>query len=331
MTDGRRDEQALLSALPDGVLLVRDGRVVFGNPAVARLLGATLSQLHSRLNPTALVDLVERAADGPSEEVFQRGSPPRWIQASAVPLAQPESGVMVVLRDVTDRRRVEAIRRDLVADASHELKTPVASIQAAAETLIRAIDDDPAAARRFAHQVHATSVRLSHLVGDLLDLSRVESEPPELRLVSVAGLVAKEADRVADRAEVGGIDLVVQVDEVDIKASRKDVRLAVRNLLENALAYTSEGGTITVSTRADEGMAVISVSDTGIGIPGRDRSRIFERFYRVDDARNRETGGTGLGLAIVRHVADQHGGTVEVESELGLGSTFRILLPLAPS
>ncbi len=327
MTDIGPDEQALLGALPDGVLLVRDGGVVYGNPAASRLLGMSLPETLTRLNPAALVNLVNRAAAGPTEEVFQRGSPSRWIEASARPLN--DAGVMVVLRDVTDRRKVEAMRRDFVADASHELKTPVASIQAAAETLVRAINDDPVAARRFAHQVHATSVRLSQIVNDLLDLSRVESEAPELQEVNLARLVAKEADRVADRAEVGGIDLRVDVEEIVVRASRKDVRLAVRNLLDNALAYTPEGGTVTASTSREDGSAVIAVSDTGIGIPRRDGSRIFERFYRVDDARNRDTGGTGLGLAIVRHVADQHGGTVDVESELGQGSTFRIRLPLA--
>jgi signal transduction histidine kinase len=239
-------------------------------------------------------------------------------------------GVIVVLRDVTERRKVEAMRRDFVADASHELKTPVASIQAAAETLVRAIGEDPVAARRFASQVHATSVRLSQMVTDLLDLSRMESERPDLHEVDLARLVRKEVDRIADRAEVQGVDLVLDVEEVVIQASRKDVRLAVRNLLENALAYTPEGGMVTVGTRREGAVAVLSVTDTGIGIPGRDTARIFERFYRVDDARHRDTGGTGLGLAIVRHVAEQHGGSVEVESELGRGSTFLIRLPLSP-
>ncbi len=331
MTEIGPDEQALLAALPDGVILVRDGRVVYGNPAASRLLGMSIPELLARLRPTALVDLLARAADGPGEEEFQRGSPPRWIEASARPLTEGDDGVIVVLRDVTERRKVEAMRRDFVADASHELKTPVASIQAAAETLVRALDEDPVAARRFANQVHVTAVRLSQMVTDLLDLSRVESERPEFHEVDLARLVTKEIDRIADRAEVQGVDLVLDVEEIVMQASRKDVRLAVRNLLENALAYTPQGGTITAGTRTGDRVAVVSVSDTGIGIPGRDTARIFERFYRVDDARDRDTGGTGLGLAIVRHVAEQHGGSVEVESELGQGSTFRIRLPLDPA
>jgi two-component system phosphate regulon sensor histidine kinase PhoR len=330
MTEVGPDEQALLGALPDGVMLVTDGRVAYANPAASRLLGMLIPELLTRLSPSALVDLVTSSADEPSEEVFQRGSPPRWIEASARPLTDGGDGVIVVLRDVTERRKVEAMRRDFVADASHELKTPVASIQAAAETLVRAIGEDPVAARRFASQVHATSVRLSQMVTDLLDLSRMESERPDLHEVDLARLVRKEVDRIADRAEVQGVDLVLDVEEVVIQASRKDVRLAVRNLLENALAYTPEGGMVTVGTRREGAVAVLSVTDTGIGIPGRDTARIFERFYRVDDARHRDTGGTGLGLAIVRHVAEQHGGSVEVESELGRGSTFLIRLPLSP-
>jgi signal transduction histidine kinase len=331
MTEIGPDEQVLLDALPDGVMLVRDGRMVFSNPAASRLLGAPLPDRLARINPRSLAGLVARAADGLAEEVFQRGSPERWIEASATPLPETEGSIIVVLRDVTERRKVEAMRRDFVADASHELKTPVASIQAAAETLVRAIDEDPAAARRFATQVHVTAMRLSQMVTDLLDLSRVESERPEPREVDLARLIAKEVDRVADRAEVMGIELTVAVEPIVVQAGRKDVRLAVRNLLENALAYTLPGGAITASTRRDGSEAVISVADTGIGIPGRDVARIFERFYRVDDARNRDTGGTGLGLAIVRHVADQHGGTVEVESELGRGSTFRIRFPVEPA
>ncbi|MBT8247592.1 MAG: PAS domain-containing protein, partial [Acidimicrobiia bacterium] len=244
MTDTAPDTEALLGALPDGVLLVRDGRVVYRNPASAKLLGAPLPDVLERLKPSALIDLVERAADGPVEKVFQRESPPRWIEAGARPL--DGNGVMVVVRDVTDRRKVEEMRRDFVADASHELKTPVASIQAAAETLVRAIEDDPEAAQRFARQVHATSVRLSQMVKDLLDLSRVESEVPEFQDVNLARLAAKEVDRVGDRAAVAGIDLTLDVARIIVRANRKDVRLAVRNLLDNALAYTPAGGRVTV-------------------------------------------------------------------------------------
>jgi signal transduction histidine kinase len=332
MTETVAGEIAVLDSLTDGVVLVRGDEVVYSNPTAARLLGVPPTGRLAHLSPPSLPVLVAQAmTQGAAGDVFQRGTPARWIEATARPLAGPGSGVVVVLRDVTERRKIEAMRRDFVADASHELKTPVASIQAASETLLRALDDDPAAARRFAQQLHMAAVRLGQMVDDLLDLSRLESEQPAMQEVDLARLVTKETDRVADRAEVGGIDLVVDVEPTMLHASRKDVRLAVRNLLDNALAYTPAGGTVTVGTREADGLATISVSDTGIGIPGRDVPRIFERFYRVDDARNRNTGGTGLGLAIVRHVAEQHGGSVEVESELGRGTVFRLRFPASSS
>jgi len=323
-------EMRLLAALADGVVFIQDGRVAYRNPAADQLLGAPLPESVERFSPTVLARLVDRApSEGRVEDQFERGAPSRWIEAIARPFADGAGGVLLVLRDVTERRRVEAMRRDFVADASHELKTPVASIQAAAETLVRALDDDPVAARHFALQVQATAGRLSQMVTDLLDLSRVESEQPEVEQVDLGSLVGKEVDRVADRAEVAGLDLVVESTSVVVMASRKDLRLAVRNLLDNAIAYTDDGGVVKVYVAQEAEDAVVTVADTGVGIPGRDLSRLFERFYRVDDARNRHSGGTGLGLSIVRHVANRHGGRVEVESELGQGSTFRLRLPLS--
>lgn len=319
----------MLAALADGVIVVQDGHIMYANPAASQLLGVTLPEVLSDLTPPVLGRLVADAPeDGRAEAVFERGQPARWIEAVARPLPGAGAGAVVVLHDVTERRRVEAIRRDFVADASHELKTPAASIQAAAETLLRALDQDLDDARRFARQVEAAASRLSHLVDDLLDLSRLESERPRFQSVDLVPLVGKEIDRVADRAEVGGVDLAADLSEVTVHGSRKDLRLAVRNLVENAIAYTPVGGTVAISTGQANDQAVITVADTGVGIPEADLPRIFERFYRVDDARNRDTGGTGLGLAIVRHVAELHGGSVEVESDLGQRSVFRIRLPL---
>lgn len=323
-------ESVLLNALPDGVILIEGDQVAYANPAASQLLGAALPATVTRLLPVTLIGLVGEARRGrPAMEVIERGNPRRWIEVAAKPLGADQSSVVLVLRDVTEVRKVEAMRRDFVADASHELKTPVASIRAAAETLLRAMDEDPVAARRFAGQLHVTAGRLSHIVSDLLDLSRVESEQPELKTVDLALLVAKEADRIGDRAEVRGVDVVTDVEPAPVDASRKDLRLAVRNLLDNAVEYTPAGGKVTISTRDRAEEVRMTVVDTGMGIPGRDIPRIFERFYRVDDARNRETGGTGLGLAIVRHVVEMHGGTVTVESELGAGTAFTVSLPRA--
>lgn len=319
-------ETSVLDALAEGVIVVRGGRIAHANAAASSLVGAPVPDLLVDLTPRTLGDVVEAAlSEGQSKAAFELGN--RWIEAVARPLAEVAHGAVLVLRDVTDRRRLESVRRDFVADASHELKTPVASIQAAAETLVRALEDDLVAAQRFARQVYATASRLSQIVEDLLDLSRLETEQPALQELDLARLVTKELERSSDRAAVGDIDLVLDVRPISVRASRKDIRLAVRNLLENALAYTGPGGVVTVTVAESDAHVSIRVADTGVGIPGEDLPRIFERFYRVDDARNRETGGTGLGLSIVRHVAEAHGGTVDVSSEPGEGSTFTLKLP----
>lgn len=330
MTDLDPGEGRLLDALADGIILIEGERIAYSNPAAAALLGAPVPDTIERLVPASLAHFIEQAAatQGRTTIELGRGAPTRWIEAVAEPVGLLPHSQVVVLRDITERRRVEVMRRDFVANASHELKTPVASIQAAAETLLRALDEDVEAARHFARQVHATAGRLAQLVRDLLDLSRLETEQPTIQEVDLGRLVAKEADRLADRAEVLGIDLTIRVEPVVAEVSRPDVRLAIRNLLENAFAYSKDGDAVTVVVDRQPRAVVIAVSDSGEGIPGRDVPRIFERFYRVDSARNRQTGGTGLGLAIVRHVAEEHGGSVEVDSELGVGSTFRLRLPL---
>ena len=325
-------EGVLLNALPDGVVLINGDEIAYSNPAAERLLGAAVPASLSRIRPGSLAELVISARSGaPATQVIERGNPARWIEVVAKPLTERAGSVVVVLRDVTEVRKVEAMRRDFVADASHELKTPVASIRAIAETVLRALDEDPAAARRFVEQMYVSAARLSNVVGDLLDLSRVELEQPvaKLKRVDLGQLADKELDRIADRAEVKGVSLAAKLERVPVEANRKDLRLAVRNLLENAVGYTPPGGNVSVTTRVDGDEGLLMVADDGPGIPRRDLPRIFERFYRVDDARNRETGGTGLGLAIVRHVVESHGGDVAVQSELGVGSTFTIRLPVS--
>ena len=242
--------------------------------------------------------------------------------------AKLEDGrILFVIQDETERKRVESIRRDFVANASHELKTPVAGIMATAETVQRAIDDDLDHARRFASNLVREARRLSALVQDLLDLARLEwgqGEPARLRLAPV---LAEEIDALRQRIEAKQLRLEVDLDEeVVVVGVQEDLALMFRNLLENALVYTAEGS-IRVSLSDTGEDLELEVSDTGPGIPSTDLERIFERFYRVDKARSRDTGGTGLGLAIVRHVAESHGGVVEVSSELGSWSRFTVRLP----
>jgi signal transduction histidine kinase len=324
--ENRRSLEAILSSMEEGVVLLKpDGGVAFVNPAAHRLLGGVPPTL-ARLTPARLRETVTRARDGPAEDEIEIGTRVR-VRASAMPL--PDDGrVLLVLRDVTDARRVEAMRRDFAANASHELKTPVASIQADAETMRRALTDDPAAADRFAQRLEEDAARLARLVSDLLDLSRLEvEEPPSSEPVRLDRVAEEEVARLRRPAEESGVDLVVDAAPATVIGSQRELALLVRNLLDNAVRYTPSGGKVEVGVSGDHGQAVLSVRDTGMGIPTRDLPRIFERFYRVDPARSRETGGTGLGLSIARHVAEQHGARIEATSELGRGSTFTVRFP----
>ena len=324
----RQERDAILSAMEEGVLLIdATGKVAYTNPSAERIL-ERVPRSARELSPATLRSLVEEVrSDGlPREREVEAGVPARVLNASAVPL-EALGDVMLVIRDVTAERRIEAMRRDFVTDASHELKTPAAAIRAAAETVERAVTEDPAAAPRFAAQLRRDAVRLSRIVSDLLDLSRLESEHPELEPVRLDRVVADELERLRTQAAESGVTLRWEAAPVTVPGSTKDLALLARNLLENAVRYTPRGGRVSVEVRADNGNATLSVQDTGIGIPSRDLPRIFERFYRVDRARSRDTGGTGLGLSIARHVVERHGGRIEAESELGRGSTFRVELP----
>jgi two-component system, OmpR family, phosphate regulon sensor histidine kinase PhoR len=334
MADMERDRstrEAILSSMEEGVLLFdRDGSVVYQNDRAGQLLGGRLANARGLAQP-ALRDLVAAAGSGASPQPVEviTGPTPRTLLASALPV--PDGQTLTVLRDVTQARMIDAVRRDFVANASHELKTPVASIQALAETLVAAAANDPGQVPRFATQLESEAIRLSRIVSDLLDLSRLEGEavspPAEVRLDR---LVAEEVDRLSERTDEAGLIVETHLEEpVLVKGSARDLSLLARNLLENAVQYTRPGGRIDVSVRGDDGSAVIVVRDTGMGIPAREQGRIFERFYRVDRARSRETGGTGLGLSIVKHIVENHGGAVQVESELGRGSTFVVQLPTA--
>jgi two-component system phosphate regulon sensor histidine kinase PhoR len=323
----RRD--VVLSSMEEGIVLIGpEGTVGYANPAASRILGGTPSDVRT-LAPHELRALVEecRAEGRPRERELETGLPARTIRSSAVPV-EVTGDVLLVLRDVTAARRVAAMRRDFVADASHELKTPAASIQAAAETVQRALEsDDSAAASRFAGQVRRDAVRLSRIVSDLLDLSRLESERPDLDPVRLDAVVTEEVDRLRPEAAEARVRVNVDIDAATVRGSAKDLALLVRNLLDNAVRYTPPGGRITVGLAVDDGRVHLRIDDTGIGIPSRDLPRIFERFYRVDRARSRETGGTGLGLSIARHVVERHGGRIRARSELGQGSSFTVTLP----
>lgn len=318
--------QQVLGALVEGAIIVDGDDIVYSNPAASEMLGRDVPRSLRALTPHAFHRMVEKGRLGQTSDAIVELDRNRTVAVSAV--AVEADVVLLAMRDLTDRFRVDAIRRDFVADASHELKTPIASIQSAAETVQVALPDDPEGAQRFVEQILQHSERLGRIVNDLLDLSRLEAREVERTSFDLGVVVSDETLRHTRAAESRAIDLEAEFDSIAFEGSLPDVRLAVRNLVENALRYSEPGGVVKVRASRENGTAVVTVSDDGIGIPARDLPRVFERFYRVDTARARDTGGTGLGLAIVRHVVDRHGGTVNVESELGSGSTFTVRLPL---
>jgi two-component system sensor histidine kinase SenX3 len=324
----RAEQDLILDSMQEGVLLFgADLETAFANVAAERHLGDRISSVN-HLYPVSLRETVRRVAASsvPTTVEVERSAPSRWLRVTATPAG--EGAVLLVVTDITDARRVEEVRRDFVANASHELKTPAASIQAAAETLRAVVDDDPEAAPRFAVQLEREALRLSRIVADLLDLSRLESGSDLAEQVRLDALLREEVERYAEQVREAGLSISVDAKEpTAVEGSARDLSLLIRNLIDNAVRSTPSGGTVAVRVWTEDGEVGLEVRDTGVGIPARDLTRIFERFYRVDRARSRETGGTGLGLAIVRHVAENHGGSVAVTSELGAGSTFTVRLP----
>ena len=333
LDEDRTTMENVLSSMEEGVVLVGPtGRVRLSNGAAERLLGTRPLPV-SRLLPVAFQEAARKAAAGGAGAgvEVETGSPSRWIRATAIPVGD-DGSVLLVVRDVTEARRLEAVRRDFVANASHELKTPAASIQAAGETIRSAARDDPSVIPRFAEQLEREAVRLSRIVSDLLDLSRLETGDELDEDVGLDQAVKEERERFEEAAHDGGLTLSIDLGSVPpVRGSARDLSLLVRNLVDNAIRYTKPGGRVDVSVMSDGDEVVMSIADTGVGIPTRELPRIFERFYRVDRARSRETGGTGLGLSIVKHVVENHGGTVNVTSELGRGTCFEVRLPAAPS
>jgi two-component system, OmpR family, sensor histidine kinase SenX3 len=316
------------------VVLDPAGEVVLANPA-ARRMGVV------RGGRVVVEDLhrLARAArrDGEARHAVvdtrgRLGREPIAVSAQVAPLV--DSGyVALLLDDVTEGRRLEAVRRDFVANVSHELKTPVGALTLLAEAVQDAADD-PEAIRRFAGRMQHEGTRLGRLVAELIELSRLQgAEPlPSPAVVDVDEIVAEAVDRTRLAAESAGIAVVSGgQSRLRVRGNEGQLVTALVNLVDNAIAYSPTGTRVAVGTRRRDGYVEISVSDQGIGVAERDLERVFERFYRSDPARSRATGGTGLGLAIVKHIATNHGGGVSVWSVEGSGSTFTLRLPAAGS
>jgi len=322
----------VLSVLRSSAVVVDDSDTVLKASAPAYALGLVRG---SALSSDELADLVRQVRrDGQIREteleMTRAGLPARHVTARVAPLGSRL--VLALVEDRTRERRVEAVRRDFVANVSHELKTPVGAIRLLAEAVADAAED-PDAVVRFSQRMLLESDRLSQLVQQVIELSRLQGDEPLERplAVPVDDVVKVAVDTSAIDAEAKGIAIRTGgTGGLEVLGNPEQVTAAVANLVANAVSYSERDSTVLVTAKAEAETVEISVVDQGIGIPPREIDRIFERFYRVDPARHRSTGGTGLGLSIVKHVAATHGGDVRVWSVEGQGSTFTLVLPRVP-
>ncbi|MGB5295291.1 MAG: ATP-binding protein [Thermoanaerobaculia bacterium] len=333
--------RAAVSSMREGVLVTdSEGLVWLANSAFNEIFdvrGETLGRSPLELTrQTRLEDLIVSTLVneiGSTAEIQLQGPPNRHVALASTPLGEG-LGAVVVARDITDLIRLTQVRRDFIANISHELKTPLSAIRGYTETLRDGAMEEPEASHRFLGRILQQCSRLQTLLEDLLTLSRLENlegqlepQPVDLKWI-LDDCLETLAPKISDRQ----IDLEVNVEPLPRQTGDPEAlqRLFI-NLLENAIKYNRKGGRVAVELSPSTGEVVLQVDDTGIGIPAISIDRVFERFYRVDKGRSRDEGGTGLGLAIVKHVAQLHGGYVEVESHLGEGSSFRVHLPTCPS
>ncbi|MEX2173153.1 MAG: ATP-binding protein [Pirellulaceae bacterium] len=335
--------QTVLGSMVEGVLAVGpDKTILLANEAGRELLdfatrtpvGRSLLEV-TRARPVS--EAVEQALVAPSPVVTEFDSPGAQrrtlsLRATRMP-GDPCPGVMVVLHDLSELRRLENLRRELVANVSHELKTPLAAIKAYAETLRLGAVNDPEHNLAFVHRIEEQADRLHQLILDILQIARLEQgqETFEIMAVPLTELIDECIHQFADAATAKQIVLQSDppADGLAALVDEEGLRTILNNLVDNALKYTPPGGRVTIRCRADERTLTLEVQDTGIGIAAQDQARVFERFFRVDKARSRELGGTGLGLSIVKHLAQSFGGSASLDSQPGKGSTFRVQLPRA--
>ncbi|MBK8576545.1 MAG: PAS domain-containing protein [Elusimicrobia bacterium] len=332
----------LVNSLTDGVLAV-DGnrRILLANPAVSTLLNQPSTEAigkpvwevlrHRELGE--LLDRVFQSGQGEGKEL-SFGPEPRLYDVRASPLPEGnEAGVVLTFHDVTPLRRLENLRKDFVANVSHELKTPLTALRAALETLLDGALEDPKHARDFLQTAQDQTERLQRLIEDLLTLSRLEhpnapQTPASCILQEVSQRVIKALNPIAKKDQIL-FTTQFPTSPLVVALNADELTQILFNLLDNAIKFNRNDGRVTLRGNQTGDQTVIEVEDTGVGIPPEDQSRVFERFYRVDKARTRERGGTGLGLAIVKHLIENRGGTVAVSSAPDKGTTFTIHLPSA--
>jgi two-component system, OmpR family, phosphate regulon sensor histidine kinase PhoR len=342
LTEERNLSSAILGSMVEGVAVVNGAeRLLFANQSFADILELDIppksgSALVEAVRQTEMIEAVREVLAGEPrvEAEITTGTLRQHFFAATVAAvrAGETSGAVMVLHDITELRKLERVRRDFVANVSHEFRTPLTAIQGFAETLLAGAMDDPQHRDRFLAIIVEHSRRLARLTEDLLKLSQMDADRLELeiRRVSVSQLIESCLETARHRAVEKELDISVRpTGEIpDIAGDRRRLAEVLQNLLDNAIQYTMSRGKILISAEARDSEVIITVSDTGIGIPKADQPRIFERFYRVDAARSREAGGTGLGLSIAKHLVEVHGGRLWVDSELGQGSQFHFSTPI---
>jgi two-component system phosphate regulon sensor histidine kinase PhoR len=332
--------RTVLNGLTDAVFLIEGGRIRLANEAASEFFrspagGWRGASLDATVIPASLAEQVASHARSGAPESWEWGPDPRqrYLRMTVLPLSLEDESdrTLVVASDITERRRLDSVRRDFVSNASHELKTPTSGIQLLAESAAAAAEDgDTEAALAFVSRIQGEAGRLRQLVQDLLDLSRLETTLDDDAVTDLRKAVSLSVTGHRGSAEKRGLDLTADLSAVEgqdvfVVADATDVAVALDNLLDNAVAYT-EVGEVVVRVRADEEWATIEVSDTGIGIPEEVQDRVFERFFRVDPARTRATGGTGLGLSLVRHAVQRSGGALSLDSTPGAGTKVSLTL-----
>jgi len=350
---GALEEKLILSNMSDGIIVTNaEGKILLFNNsaqqifgvALEQALGRTISELSLHFELSRLVSNALSSQTSTRGEVNLLQPRNRILECSVTPI-RPEDGsvkgAVVVLRDLTQVRMLEAVRKDFVANVSHELRTPVASIRAMAETLLMGAREDPDSAERFLKIIHDESVRLSALLDDLLSIALLDADEYRLekKEVNVEQAIARVLQKVSPQLEEKGLCAQMHIPPtLHIMADEDALERILLNIIDNAVKYTPKGGEIVITARQQDQPPTddvastrrevcLAIADTGIGIPESELPRIFERFYRVDKARSREVGGTGLGLSIVKHLVERHGGRIDVQSEVGKGSTFTLTFP----
>jgi PAS domain S-box-containing protein len=336
--DDLRREQAETAALLESMVeavIAADGRgrIVTANAAARDLLGygstEELPDLLELFRLKPLREVVDAVLRGTTVQNRELELNDRAVLLNARPV--PSGGAVLVIHDVTELRRLEAVRRDFVANVSHELKTPLTSISGYAETLLTDSPDSETR-QRFLATIVENSRRMQRLVDDLLDLSRIEGGrwQPHQEQLDVRQIARDSWNELADRAEAARVQLKVEIEPgaETVTADTDAIHQVLTNLFDNSLRYTAPGGRIVCRSHAEDGGVALSITDNGSGIPPEHLARIFERFYRADQSRSRAEGGTGLGLAIVKHLVEAHGGRVYAESERGVGTTVTCWFPV---